>query len=239
MGYILIVIGMILAIIGIIMVMKPNTHELPEIPVERPTNIAYTVQPEASDEKQETLETEVRKPETSNPKSENTQKKEVKPQELSAKEKGNAFESYIADILKGAGIRIKQWNQGTVTEGGAMGENALNPDFFVEQAYGKSTITYWLECKWRKDIHGKYAFPPSQFERYKKIQRESKRKVLIIFGIGGSPDNPASIYIVPIDSIHENAITQEEMRPYYHSDLATQLLPRMTKYFREEVFKRK
>ncbi|MDE6769209.1 MAG: hypothetical protein K2J78_05730, partial [Muribaculaceae bacterium] len=142
-------------------------------------------------------------------------------------------------ILKGSGYKIKQWNQGTVTESGAMGENALNPDFFVEQPYGKSSIEYWLECKWRKEINGKYSFPPAQFERYKKAQHDSKRKVFIVFGIGGEPSKPASVYIMPIDSISDYSVTSEDLRPYYYSDPSTQLIPRISRYFKEDVFSRK
>lgn len=238
MGFVIIAIGLIIVVLGIVMVVKSGkSASVPLASSEPPlvTSENLTIPLNEDEEKPTAIETET--PEES-PTPNAPQKLDERPQDLTAKEKGNAFEAYVADILKGSGIRIKQWNQGTITETGAMGENALNPDFYVEQPYGNSSLTYWLECKWRKKISGKYSFPPAQFERYKKTQHDSKRKVLIIFGIGGEPSNPGSVYIVPIDSIKDNSISQEALKQFYYSDLAKQLLPRISNYFREEVFRR-
>lgn len=234
MGYVLITIGLIIVVIGVIMVVKSGKSEsAPMVSLESAPVTSENLVIPADEEKPTNLQTP-----GASQKPIAQQKAEETPQDLTAKEKGNAFEAYVADILKGSGIRIKQWNQGTVTESGAMGENALNPDFFVEQPYGNNSLTYWLECKWRKNLSGKYSFPPAQFERYKKTQHDSKRKVLIIFGFGGEPGNPDSVYIVPIDSIKDNSISREVLKQFYYSDPAKQFLPRVSKYFREEVFKR-
>lgn len=247
MGYVLIALGLIVAAMGVVMVVKSGKGE-PEIV----STVVAVAQDSGSDEDEKSVnvvnaitENDV-KPSTVNvgsdgkaDGSERVIASGQEPAEQTSKEKGNAFEEYVADILKGCRIRIRQWNQGTLTTKGAMGENALNPDFYVSQAYGKSEIEYWLECKWRRDINGRFTFPESQIERYRKIERESKRKVFIVFGIGGEPSQPRSVYIMPLDSVKGCIVTSEEMKPYYHSDPASQLVPRISRYFKEEVFKRR
>lgn len=230
MGYVLIALGLIVAAVGVVMVVKsgkaePTVHAIAPAKKTERSSAAGQSWKSGSDNATES--------------SVNSSSESSDSSQLTAKEKGNAFEAYVADRLKRFGFKIKQWNQGTVTSAGAMGENALNPDFFVEQPYGNNSIEYWLECKWRKDITGAFTFHDSQINRYRKIQRESKRKVFIFFGVGGQPSDPGSVYIVPLDSINGSSITRDEMKPFYYSHLASQLVPRMSRYFKEEVFKRK
>ena len=158
--------------------------------------------------------------------------------ELSSKAKGNEFEAFYADILKYNKIRIKEWNQGTLTKGGAMGENALNPDFFVIQKVGDLDLEYWVECKWRKSLASYKALPEYQYERYKKIQRESHRKIFIAIGIGGTPDKPQEVYVVPLDSLPDGKISKAIVSPYFHSDPKMQHSSRIKDYFYTKVFRK-
>ena len=246
MGYLLIALGLVVAAIGVVMVVKNGKSESEIVATERiekPEPVSV-VDEGAGNVANAISENRVNSTSGNAVTGQQVSKTESEAvgnavAEQTAKEKGNAFEAYIADILKGCHIKIKQWNQGTVTSAGAMGENALNPDFYVNQPYGNSSIEYWLECKWRKDIKGKFTFPEAQIERYRKTQHDSKRKVFFIFGIGGEPSNPGSVYIVPLDSVKECSVTREDLKPFYHSDPATQLMPRMSRYFKEEVFKKK
>ena len=155
------------------------------------------------------------------------------------KEKGNDFEGYIADVLAENGITIKEWNQGAISSGGNMAGNALNPDFFVSQPSEPTPLEYWVESKWRKDCPETFAIKETQFDRYRQIQRESKRKIIIAVGIGGSPSAPKSVYFVPLDSLKEGKISVDEMRHFYLSNPGRDFRGRMQRWFRNEVFNKK
>lgn len=157
----------------------------------------------------------------------------------SSKVKGNEFEAYVADILKKSGVTIKEWNQGTVTSNGAMGENALNPDFLVEQKGSKSPIVYWIEAKWRKKIgDSNFTLKQEQLERYKSTQSSTKRKVIVALGVGGEPGSPKAVYAVPVDSITEDGLSYEQLRSFYVRQPESNLIPHIGDWFFKEVFKK-
>ena len=161
------------------------------------------------------------------------------PEEKSSKEKGNEYEGYIADILKQNGIVIKEWNQGAVSAEGAMADNALNPDFFVSQNADPINLEYWIEAKWRRQCDDSFALKSDQYERYRKKQRESKRKIIVAVGVGGSPSHPESVYFVPLDSMPDGKISMSDMRHFYLSNPGRDFAKRMDRWFHKEVFNKK
>ena len=118
------------------------------------------------------------------------------------KSKGNSFEAYVADMLKSNSLRIKEWNQGTTSPGGAWGENELKPDFLIGHDAGKMTLEYWAECKFRSSVPSSgFELEDYQLKRYKEIHGSSRKKVLIVLGVGGDATNPDRLYVVPLDSL--------------------------------------
>lgn len=133
-------------------------------------------------------------------------------EEQSAKDKGNDFEAYIADLCKSGGVRVREWHQGTVSPGGVLAENALNPDFFLAiPRNGSSDIEFWLECKYRSHLGDAFSLKESQVERYKEKQRSSKRKVLVVLGVGGKPSKPSDLYVFSVDSMENASISSADL----------------------------
>lgn len=159
--------------------------------------------------------------------------------EKSAKQKGNDFEGYIADIITQNGITVKKWNQGAVSPQGNMADDAKDPDFFVSQPHDTTGLEYWIEAKWRKSCGEVFALKQEQFARYKAKQRESKRKIIVAIGVGGSPDKPKSVYFVPLDSMPDGKISVGQMRHYFLSNPGRDFKNRMERWFRNEVFNKK
>lgn len=162
----------------------------------------------------------------------------IKKEEMSAKDKGNEFESYVADLCKSGGVRVREWHQGTVSPGGVLAENALNPDFFLSiPRSGSSDIEFWLECKYRSHLGDEFSLKESQVNRYKEKQRSSKRKVLVALGIGGKPSKPHDLYVFPVDSMENAAISSADLsghKVYHHPNLGAIV----EAWFRNEVFKK-
>lgn len=219
MGYFLIVVGIVLTISGGVLVYgskNPESKAQMESPTESPA------------ESQEVIAQEVIA-ESPAPQSD----------EKSAKEKGNEFEGYIADILKQNGINIKEWNQGSVSPNGAIAQNALNPDFFVEQPGDKFPLEYWIEAKWRNSRGERFSLDQEQFSRYKETQRSSKRKIILALGFEGSPAAPKSVYFVPLDSLSNGQISFGQLKHFYLSNPGRDFKNRMDRWFKNEVFKKK
>ena len=160
--------------------------------------------------------------------------------ETEAKQKGNAFEDYIADMLSDCKLRIKEWNKGTVTDNGAFGENALNPDMFI--ADNDNKLEYWVECKYRSNVpSGGFQVEDYQLKRYAEKQKATHRKVLIALGVGGRAAQPEKVYIIPVDTIMRYKHIPDKYLSRYQLDSNTPgaIRSHIIDYFHNDVFKRK
>lgn len=219
-GILLIAIGFLMAISGaVVIACRKQPEEKPLKTLKQPT--AQTPSPEIA------MPSEV-----------NTQPSPANIQPKTAKAKGNDFEAFIADMLKDNGISIETWNQGTVTQSGTIARNALDPDFFVSQPTDSRPLQYWVEAKWRADVNGSFSIDSEQFERYRSKQRQSKRKIIIALGVGGTPSDPKATYFIPLDSIISGTISREDMKQFYLSKPSRDFANRMNRWFFNEVFKK-
>lgn len=156
------------------------------------------------------------------------------------KQKGNDFEGMMADILKASGLRLLEWNQGTTSPGGAYAENELKPDFLVHQNARGMELRYWVECKYRSSLPANgFYLKDYQSERYQKIQKESKRKVVVVLGVGGRPDSPDKFYVIPLDTITRFKRVGHKFLPHYNLESPrTNFAGHMSSWFFNEVFKK-
>lgn len=159
---------------------------------------------------------------------------------LTPKEKGNQFESFIADLFtEKNGFKLIEWNQGTTSPGGNYAENELKPDFYIQRnKEHRKPLTFWLECKYLTALNGPFRLKQYQFDRYKAHQRATRRKVLIALGLGGAPSAPSALYIIPVDSL-TSPIPETELANYKLSIPAQSISTYIDTYFYIDVFKKK
>ncbi len=163
-----------------------------------------------------------------------------KPESATPKQKGNDFEGLMADILKASGLRLLEWNQGATSPGGAYAENELKPDFLVHQNARGMELRYWVECKYRSSLPANgFYLKDYQSERYQKIQKESKRKVVVVLGVGGRPDSPDKFYVIPLDTITRFKRVGHKFLPHYNLESpSAKFAGHMSSWFFNEVFKK-
>ena len=159
---------------------------------------------------------------------------------VTPKQKGNDFENWMADILKASHFRLLEWNQGTTSPEGAYAKNELNPDFLVLQNAGDSDLCYWIECKYRSSLSRKgFYLKDYQLDRYRKIQKKTKCKIVIALGVGGRPDYPDKFYIIPLDTIVAFKRIGHKYLPNYSLDNPrTNFAGHMSSWFFNEVFQK-
>lgn len=165
--------------------------------------------------------------------------KEQSQPELTSKQKGNMMEDFVANLFSNSSnITILEWNQGTTSSQGAYGLNELNPDFRIRQKVRDDfDLTYWVECKYRSSFPGDtLSFDQSQIERYRTIQRESRNKIFMAIGKGGAPDQPASFYFIPLDSIKNTDMAFDNLKKYYIADPENFMEGWIKDYFFNKVF---
>lgn len=126
-----------------------------------------------------------------------------------SKAKGNEFEDFVVNLLADWRFKLLDRTQDAVSTAGVVAESCKNPDLHVQQKRGKGSVDYYLECKYRSHWdNGAVEFENWQIDRYRQFQRDEHRKVLFALGVGGSPSNPKSFMVVPLDSVMDNSIKQ-------------------------------
>jgi hypothetical protein len=138
------------------------------------------------------------------------------PAELNEVEKGIAFEKYVVSRFAPEYFELKEWRSDKYHEGIYAKSNQW-PD--LEYLFKTKTQRAMLaiECKWRSEfIKGHVEWAKShQLVNYRNYERNRSIPVFVIIGIGGMPDGPGSVYIVPLKDIRSNVLSKSQLREYY------------------------
>lgn len=120
-----------------------------------------------------------------------------------------ATNSHIIGVDLDWRFKLLDRTQDAVSTAGVVAESSKNPDLHVQQKRGKGNIDYYLECKYRSRWNdGAVTFDDRQLDRYRQFQRDNRRKVVFALGVGGTPSAPATLMLVPLDSVKGNTIKQ-------------------------------
>lgn len=155
------------------------------------------------------------------------------------KETGNAFESFAADLMTSQGFRLIEWNQGQTSTGGAWAEDSLKPDFRVSIEENGLSLEFWIECKYRSKLPEKsFNLPQYQLERYLDYQKSTHKKVLLLLGVCCTPDDPGTLYLIPVEYIKKYNGIRREFFSAYQLDKREDLRGRIAQYFFNVVFRK-
>jgi hypothetical protein len=131
-------------------------------------------------------------------------------------EKGREFEYFVLDRFNQRFFTLLEW-QGDKSHNGRYALSNMNPDMVFRFKSSMHCIHFAVECKWRKDTtNGLIEWARDyQLDNYKNFANQRRMPVFIILGIGGSPANPESVFIMPINEIYSNILSEEQLGKYY------------------------
>lgn len=137
----------------------------------------------------------------------NIPKKRTVSAEIS-KEKGLKFEQNIVKKFDKAYFTLKEWRGDKIIDG-LYAESNLNPDLVLEFRLNNFSTIFALECKYRKNLYnGAIELAMErQIRHYKKFEREKEIPVYIALGLGGNPDNPTELFLIPLKHLSSNKIS--------------------------------
>lgn len=248
MGIVLIVIGIAIALTGLVMVAHQSENKETVVDVATPRNdyaVGKTVEsvpvshpvPVAKSHMKSDSEQD---PHNDAPDTEPLKEKEEEKTLRDSKEVGNAFENFVANFFTDRStFKVLEWNQGTTSSQGVYAEHDKNPDFRINQSFRKSGLEYWVECKYRsRNEDGHILIKKYQLNRYRSIQRSSHIKIFVAIGVGGKPGNPDELYIVPLDSIKDEATMLDDIGRFKVSKNGKAFADYIRNYFENHVFKK-
>jgi hypothetical protein len=73
-----------------------------------------------------------------------------------------------------------------------------------------------IECKWRKNYfkNGIEWAQNYQIKNYKEYAEKLNIPVFVVIGVGGEPEKPEELFIVPLSKMKSNTITKSELANY-------------------------
>lgn len=133
------------------------------------------------------------------------------------KAKGDAFEKYVVLKFDTGYFTIKEWRSDKIVNGIYPVSNHF-PDLEIEFNYRKKQIrdTFAVECKYRNGFYKNIIewAQGYQLDNYKKYAAEIKIPVFIVIGVGGQPEYPSEVYIVPLEKIKNTVFTRDFLSSY-------------------------
>ncbi|AEH06351.1 hypothetical protein [Methanothermococcus okinawensis] len=125
-----------------------------------------------------------------------------------AHQKGEAFESYVLNqLFPEEYFEILDMTHNFETNSKRYVKKSLKPDFLLKDK--KTGKIFYVECKYRSKLYqDKFHWAKSneQSNRYRTIEKEENIQTYIAMGLGGTPENPDNIYLMPLKEIKYNAL---------------------------------
>ena len=128
------------------------------------------------------------------------------------KEKGNEFEDFMIQLLgKEKGVQLVSRNSDYHKNGVSASEN-MEPDL----KFKLNSIPFSIECKWRKSFFNEEVFFAKNYQirNYNKYQIDRKQEVFVAFGVGGHPNSPEKLFLLPLAKLAEEYIGESEIKKY-------------------------
>ena len=127
-------------------------------------------------------------------------------------EKGQKFEDFVLKKFNKREFSLVKKTLPVPKFDGPIIENNLDPDFIFR--FKKNLEKFAVEAKYRSYL-GNYALIyPDQMARYKQFEEEEKIPVYIAIGLGGFPDKPNEVFLIPLKRAFSHELNHEFMSKY-------------------------
>ncbi|OQY03658.1 MAG: hypothetical protein B6I20_04630 [Bacteroidetes bacterium 4572_117] len=130
------------------------------------------------------------------------------------KERGDLFEALIASKFNKNYFTLKNW-AGDKYSNGIYAETTIQPDLQLSFKLRGIEHNFAVECKYRSSYYknGIEWAKQTQFNNYRKFEQDYNMPVFVAIGIGGNPNNPEELFIIPLNNIkdtflHNNFLTK-------------------------------
>lgn len=134
--------------------------------------------------------------------------------------KGTSFESHIVDLFQikqHSNFReLLEW-QGDKYSNGVYPESNCNPDLVVKIRVGKEeSRILGIECKWRNAfVNDTVTWARrEQIDRYIKFGKDRGASVFVALGVGGTESHPEELFIVPISKMADSVVHRSSLLPF-------------------------
>lgn len=130
--------------------------------------------------------------------------------------KGEKFEKFIENnIFTDEDYDLIHRSNSYEQNKNRFAEETLKPDFKFRCK--KTNKEFYIEAKYRSKYNSSKKIEImslKQFERFKQIQKNEKIPIYLLIGMGGRPENPNSLSIIPIEKIEFLSLYESFLRKF-------------------------
>ena len=141
-------------------------------------------------------------------------------EQTESERKGFAFERYVDAHFPNKFFKRMEWRSDIKDVDGRLSESSKYPD--LEYEIRKSGVRFAVECKWRQSFLRQdvkqiiwWARDTKQITNYVQYGKRQNLDVIVIIGIGGTPDEPDKVYSMPLSKLGSPYITKDELWNYF------------------------
>ncbi|AVB76108.1 hypothetical protein [Methanococcus maripaludis] len=130
-------------------------------------------------------------------------------------EKGTAFELCCLDIFSEKDFDLLEMTHNPDSANGRFVKSDLNPDLQFKNK--KTDSVFSVECKYRSSLYKgafSWAKNKAQADRYREYEKENEISVFVAMGLGGTPEKPEQIFLMPLKEIKYNSLYPSVLNDY-------------------------
>jgi hypothetical protein len=149
------------------------------------------------------------------------------------KEKGDEFEKFIIRSFNQDYFTAIHWT-GDKGVDGIYARSNQNPDLIMEFSLNQRAYRFAVECKWRSQLSADNEIQicrSDQLDRYKRYGVMNKMEVFLALGIGGKPEYPEKLFIIPLKYASHPVVKSYFLEKYrkdpgslFYYDISSRLL---------------
>jgi hypothetical protein len=130
---------------------------------------------------------------------------------------GETFERHIVNMLNPHYFDIVEWTTDLSNKHHRQVESDMYPDLTVR--YKPTGEQFAIECKFRSRLYNGMLHWTNDTQRARYLEFALRRNipVFIVIGLGGTPDNPRSIYCLPLIEAKYSQLYPSVYKKYYHN----------------------
>jgi|GEM_PF-3068871 len=116
-------------------------------------------------------------------------------------------EQHFASRMVGTHCELKRW---------PADELNYYPDLEVVCTLPNEVRRFALECKYRPSLQDgfvEFAYD-EQLKRYKNFEDVEKLPLVIVLGVGGVPESPAELYLIPLDGVYQPYLSEQQLKEF-------------------------
>ncbi len=148
----------------------------------------------------------------SNPNSQPSQRQPGGISKAEAHARGDAFEDYVDRMIFGKSFALRYRTKNLAETQGKYDASVKQPDFryFCHQ-YRKE---FWVEAKFRESTMDRKV-EWCRYDQLLRYRRENEKMIVFIaIGLGGTPEWPKRLFIVPLDALNYTGVYLSILEPY-------------------------